>query len=586
MTSLDTLNNPHAADADAQLAALTSYVENITRGDNPEQEFQERWSFLRAEVENGNATPEQATQALYSVPSKRINAILQADLEYTEKILQQRGCDVDSMSDEDKEKLGLTLLGQQMQYTEESFELALIPNAGADNADSDGDPAAASSEAEPQTSRRQRASEALKAGLSGMKDRVSLTFKETRSAFRHMVETKRAVRGTDGNERATALENAERAERDFKLRVAKTTGALAISSFVAERVTSGDSSTAGSLIRGATIGLIGTSIAMGYEYTTKLRERASDASLSLSARATNTAGRVISAVSEKARNLSLPDRFKEQQMLSNSEIKAILPTLPQQDQDIIAAINTRILAIEGDDNFDREDTTSPLTKEYTQLVHRQENIYNTLDDYYGKEKIKRSVKIAAGVGVVALGAAALYINRYGFRMIDINMPDMPWENGGSKGGNKSGGGLVDQTPSGSGSRTGASETATTLPGNGSSRGSVTEHLTPKRQGIYDQLDSGSQEQLDQFMPTGSGQNSNPTNVMLDAADQISGTHNVQIGSEEFQKISENTFKLAAKKEEFLGNSTGVQRQQLGQRFDANFTAWLEHMKDLEEAANS
>lgn len=170
-----------------------------------------------------------------------------------------------------------------------------------------------------------------------------------------------------------------------------------------------------------------------------------------------------------------------------------------------------------------------------------------------KRILSKRGKVAIGVGLLA-GAAALYVNKYGF---DLN----PFNNGG---GSRSGNTITDQAPTGSGNKTGATETATTVPSSGGENGSggVTEHLTPKRQGIYDQLDSGSQEQIDSLMTSGSNQNKSAANTILDASGTISKRPNSPVGSTNFNRQVIEAFEYAAKLEE------------------------IEKAKELAEAANS
>lgn len=154
-----------------------------------------------------------------------------------------------------------------------------------------------------------------------------------------------------------------------------------------------------------------------------------------------------------------------------------------------------------------------------------------------KRMLSKRGKVAIGVGLLA-GAAALYVNKYGF---DLN----PFNNGG---GSKSGRTIADQTPSGSGSRTGASETATTLPSGDGSGSDIADSLTPKRKAIYDQLDSGAQEQIDNLV-SGSDQDKRVAQTILDASDTISQRPNSSVGSPDFNKQVIEAFEYAAKLEE-------------------------------------
>lgn len=406
----------------------------------------------------------------------------------------------------------------------------------------------------------------------GLKNRISLSFKETRESYKALRQANRTLRETPGESRKEALEHLSLARKEFTFRVAKTTGILALSSVLVDTVTSNlpvlekineGQGVVKSAWLGATLGLGGTLAAQIYE-NGKKNENETE-SLANDGDKTNASTAEHEDASENQSWLgrqrylirkngiinyastNFAD-YTKRALFTGYTTESEKPAHTAMTQEAWASVpeddsrKFRTLS-EGLDRY-RSGKIELTTQDLQQLEKRLHEEEARLAEKYGeareetetKRKLTTKSKVIIGAGVAAVATYIVVWKYHGYNPFD-------WLPGSGNDG---------------------SDPSSTIPSRGDK---VSEELATAQE-AWDALSSTEQQQ------------------MTDGIEAIEAAHpNIDVGSPEFTTIVDKTLMLAQKKEEYIGRFPSNESVLRGHEFDANFQAYLEHMKDLEEAAS-
>lgn len=405
----------------------------------------------------------------------------------------------------------------------------------------------------------------------------SVSAKQTRAAYRHLKGAQKAVNSAAPNskEREAALLQQELAQKDFRNKAIRTTGAVALSGMAVQMIAAQkdvliENFTPANMVASGVLGGLYTTGATHVEKRRMRKEQATPNPTSATPQ-TSPKGEKLSIV-DTARYISMKTRHSDvslriQTMVTNSLSMGIskvseyfAPTtldykkLAKDDPSAQSKLDSLYLtydkqrkslkAMESQADFD---ANADIYKALVEICGKSRDQHQKFEaelteKYPAREVSKRRVAVAAGLGIVAAGAA-LYVHKYG-----VGLPS----------GNRVGIRFGDMQDQGS------------------------EQIVRPRGVNKAAFDALTQEQQQEFVSNYNDLTASQKasfRVFADGVQHIS-VQNPNATPAELDRLVLNTIDLAAQRGQFVDQAeTGVGQVIRAAQFDANWAAYVESLEN-------